>query len=176
MEKSQLKINGGRYHNRKITCYVSDEMRPTGVRVRTVLFDWIRDILPGAHCLDLFSGSGILAFTALSWGASSAHCIDLDASNCQMIASEAKRIGAEHLKTECLKLPAPIMGDYDVCFIDPPFSDEGLCLELLNLCCSSFSNKTFIYFEWKSVITDNRFQVIKHKKVSNVYMHLLRVI
>ena len=52
--------------------------RPTSDRVREALFSTLeaRDAVQGAHVLDLFAGSGALAFEALSRGAASAVLVD----------------------------------------------------------------------------------------------------
>ncbi|HEV7624458.1 MAG TPA: RsmD family RNA methyltransferase [Amnibacterium sp.] len=56
----------------------SSGTRPTSDRVREALFSALeaRDALRDAHVLDLFAGSGALAFEALSRGAASAVLVD----------------------------------------------------------------------------------------------------
>ena len=54
-------------------------LRPTPDRVRETLFNWLQTVVPGAHCLDLFAGSGALGLEALSRGATRAVFVDQDA-------------------------------------------------------------------------------------------------
>ena len=47
------------------------DIRPTPDRVRETLFNWLQTRIEGAHCLDLYAGSGALGLEALSRGAAS---------------------------------------------------------------------------------------------------------
>jgi 16S rRNA (guanine966-N2)-methyltransferase len=105
--------------------------------VRETLFNWLTPIITGAHCADLFAGSGALGLEALSRGA--AHCDFVDNSG------TAIRQVSEHLRAlevtdrgtcftmEASEFLAGNRGGYDVVFIDPPFG-AGLaaptCLRL----------------------------------------------
>ena len=68
----QLRIIGGDFRGRKLPVLDAEGLRPTSDRVRETLFNWLQFEIPGAHCLDLFSGSGALSFEAVSRGAKSA--------------------------------------------------------------------------------------------------------
>jgi len=65
-----LRIIGGRWRARKFR-FPSSDIRPTPDRVRETLFNWLQPRIEGAHCLDLFAGSGALGLEALSRGAAS---------------------------------------------------------------------------------------------------------
>ena len=51
-------------------------IRPTTDAARERLFNWLRNDISGAHCLDLFAGSGALGFEAISRGAASIVFVD----------------------------------------------------------------------------------------------------
>ena len=67
-----VRIIGGQWRGRRIGVCQNTSVRPTPDRVRETLFNWLSSALPGARCLDLFSGTGVLGFEALSRGADEA--------------------------------------------------------------------------------------------------------
>ena len=69
---SQLRIIAGEWRSRRFTFTEQPGLRPTPDRVRETLFNWLSSDVPGAHCLDPFTGSGALTLEALSRGAASA--------------------------------------------------------------------------------------------------------
>ena len=75
---SKLRIIAGKFRARKI--FFSDHnnkmLRPTLDRVRETVFNWLAPYIVGANCLDLFAGSGIFSFEAISRGASFALAIE----------------------------------------------------------------------------------------------------
>lgn len=68
---SKLRIIGGKFRGRKIffNGKKNQELRPSLDRVRETVFNWLNPYIVGANCLDLFSGSGVFSFEALSRGA-----------------------------------------------------------------------------------------------------------
>ena len=82
--------------------------------------------LPGAHCLDAFSGSGALGFEALSRGAQSAVLLEPNPhankhlkDNAHLLAAPAVSIFASRAE-QFLSAPANI--PFDLVFLDPPFA------------------------------------------------------
>lgn len=124
----KLRVIGGRWRSRTLSFPVVEGLRPTGDRIRETLFNWLAPILPGSRCLDLFAGSGILGFEALSRGAD--HCCLIERNP---VAARQLRVNADHLQAEnavieqtsALEfLARPASEAYDVAFIDPPFADN----------------------------------------------------
>jgi 16S rRNA (guanine966-N2)-methyltransferase len=169
-----LSIDGGVYHKRKIRFIDDQSLRPTGSRVRTILFDWLRMEVKGKDCLDLFSGSGILSFQALSWGAKSSLCIDQNIKVCSMIQEQADILGAK-INTQKLSLPNKITGEYDICFIDPPFSQQEVLKQVLFSIQKQQILKpdAIVYVEWGTMLELKDWNILKYKKVGQVHMHLL---
>ena len=66
----QLRIIAGSWRGRRWR-FPPSALRPTPDRVRETLFNWLQPQIVGAHCLDLFAGSGALGLEALSRGAAS---------------------------------------------------------------------------------------------------------
>ena len=122
----KIQIIAGHWRGRKISVASSPGLRPTGSRVRETLFNWLAPYINAARCLDLFAGSGILSFEALSRGAK--HCTALDnhheaikhlTNNCNLLSSDLNIIHTDaisYLRQKNLNAP------YDLAFVDPPFA------------------------------------------------------
>jgi 16S rRNA (guanine966-N2)-methyltransferase len=133
---SFVRIIGGDWRSRKLSFPESEGLRPTPDRVRETLFNWLQAYTPAAKCLDLFSGSGALAFEALSRGAAHATLIDASRLVCSSLKQnlhELKAQNAEVLETDAtqwLLQQAKSEFRYDLVFLDPPFNKNlvsGIC-------------------------------------------------
>ena len=86
-------------------------LRPTGDRIRETLFNWLAPRLPGARCLDLYAGTGVLGLEALSRGAVRAAFIDSDSQAINAVRRNAATLGEEdNVTLLCLdasRLPPP---------------------------------------------------------------------
>jgi 16S rRNA (guanine966-N2)-methyltransferase len=84
----------------------------------------------GLRVLDLFAGSGALALEALSRGAASATLVDTSAA---AIAAISRNVTALGVDAEVRKMPATAFLErassagrqYDLVFVDPPYSQAG---------------------------------------------------
>lgn len=128
---SDLRISGGVYRGRKIT--VPETARPTEGRVREALFSILADRLEGAVVLDLFAGSGALAFEALSRGAVRAVLIDSAKRAVEALEKSRDQLGLRKddavILLANLPLPKPsdkliAEGPFDLIFADPPYDFE----------------------------------------------------
>lgn len=126
---NQLRIIGGLWRGRKLSFPDADGLRPTGDRIRETLFNWLAPEIQGAHCLDLFAGSGALGLEALSRGAESSLLLEKNAeaarqlkSNLQLLQASNGRVEqADSLDWLTRQQPAQ---RFDIIFIDPPFALE----------------------------------------------------
>lgn len=123
-----LRIIGGRWRGRKLSFANADGLRPTGDRIRETLFNWIMADLPGAHCLDAYSGSGALGLEALSRGAASATLIEMNSQAAQLIRENLRLLDCDRAQVEqidCLSwLAQKPAKPFDVVFLDPPFQQD----------------------------------------------------
>ena len=133
--KGRVRIAGGSLRGRLLE--VPPTARPTPVRARETLFNWLAPIVPAAQCLDLFAGAGALGLEALSRGAG--HCVFVErertaarmlrrALDQWQLAGLVESADAVHW----LATAAP-RERIDIVFMDPPFG-SGLaarCCKLL---------------------------------------------
>lgn len=125
-----VRILGGALRGRVLASSPAG-VRPTGARQREALFAIWGASVYRARVLDLFAGSGIIAFEAISRGARSALLIDAGARVVQRLrASDARlRTGAGDLGTVRIRrgrLPGCLRtwpaSPFDLIFADPPYA------------------------------------------------------
>jgi 16S rRNA (guanine966-N2)-methyltransferase len=125
----ELRIIGGAMRGRKWTFADVPGLRPTPDRVRETLFNWLAPHLGNMRVLDMFAGSGALAFEALSRGAASALLIEQDRAASANLRATAARFGLGAARVHAGEALAFVRsqpaGAYDLIFVDPPF-DAGL--------------------------------------------------
>jgi 16S rRNA (guanine966-N2)-methyltransferase len=103
--------------------------------VRETVFNWLRDSLAGARCLDLYAGTGVLGFEALSRGAASAWFVEQDAALIEALNATGRQLGATPhvVRRDTLAfLREAATAGFDVVFLDPPYAQPlDPLLELL---------------------------------------------
>lgn len=124
---NQLRIIGGLWRGRKLSFPDVDGLRPTGDRIRETLFNWLAPDIQGAHCLDLFAGSGALGLEALSRGAESSWLLEKHSLAAQQLKSNLQLLQADNGKVEQVDSLVwlnrqPPAQQFDIVFIDPPFA------------------------------------------------------
>ena len=148
---NQLRIISGRYKSRLINIPDKPNLRPSKAFIRETLFNVI-DIGSCSSSLDLFSGSGILSFEALSRGIKSATLIEKDIDLVRSIKSNMSVLkieGASVVKSMVNKfLLSHNRGPYDIIFIDPPYNSSllGETFQLLKN-KKYLENNKYLYYE-----------------------------
>ena len=136
---NRVRIIGGRWRGSRLVFPADAALRPTPDRVRETLFNWLMPVLPGARCLDLFAGSGVLGLEAASRGAAEVVLVEQDAAAVEALEATVRRLGADQVHV--VRADAPGWLDravgvgFDLVFLDPPFRRPELlarCLELLS--------------------------------------------
>ena len=89
-----LRIIGGRLRSRIVHFDPELGVRPTTDRVRET-FNWLAPYIHGAHCLDLFCGSGSLSFEAASRGAADSSMCEANTKVLPVIKSNIQTLGLE---------------------------------------------------------------------------------
>lgn len=124
-----MRIIAGSARGRTFDAPQGKDTRPTLDRVRENVFNILQMKVRGARVLDLFSGSGAMAFEAISRGAESAVLVD-----CDRTANAVERQNAEKLrmKDQCSILHCDWQmalrqlqaqgAAFDVVILDPPYA------------------------------------------------------
>jgi 16S rRNA (guanine966-N2)-methyltransferase len=129
-QERQLRIIAGRWRGRRWR-FPSSALRPTPDRVRETLFNWLQGRTEGAHCLDLFAGSGALGLEALSRGAASVTFVEQDRAVARALeallrewqAGAAARVVCASAQQFLAARPAVAAAHgYGLVFLDPPFA------------------------------------------------------
>jgi 16S rRNA (guanine966-N2)-methyltransferase len=132
-EDQYMYIFAGKLKGRRIDAPRGKDIRPTSGRTREAIFNilshgqFLKDdhtFLEDCRVLDLYCGSGALAFEAISRGATHAVLIDIEASHLEAARYNAARMGIEKQLT-CLRSdssnPPPARISCNLVFIDPPY-------------------------------------------------------
>lgn len=99
------------------------DVRPTSERARQAYFNIVNERIRGARFLDLFAGSGIFSFEALSRGAAGAVAVDSSKQNLAAIAKKAEDLGVT-VRTILADAASPgglPGGPFDIVYADPPY-------------------------------------------------------
>lgn len=125
-----IRVTAGEFKGRALVTPPYLSTRPTRAKLRQALFNSIQFGIPDARVLDLFAGSGALAFEALSRGASEAILVENHRSAIQCIqknirdlgvASRARLLGED---VEKALVEAARRGPFDFVFADPPYAED----------------------------------------------------
>tara|TARA_B100000508_G_C11455068_1_gene276290 strand:- start:1039 stop:1587 length:549 start_codon:yes stop_codon:yes gene_type:complete len=178
-----LRIIGGKWRGRKLRFVDVHGLRPTTDRVRETLFNWLMADIQGARCLDLFAGSGMLGFEALSRGAAQVTMLDLSKKVIQQLNTNRDVLQANDLviqQADALKFISTYSGKpFNVVFIDPPFHQALAEKTLLMLQQSNVlaeSGLIYVEQEKKSALPEiaEPWRVIKTQSAGQVNGFLIR--
>jgi len=120
-----VRIIAGEWRGRRIPIAEDTAVRPTPDRVRETVFNWLREWLPGARCLDLFAGTGVLGFEALSHAAEEVWFVDNDPALVAALTAQATKFDVRPrvLRQDVAALlRGPPTARFDLAFVDPPYA------------------------------------------------------
>lgn len=175
-----IRIIGGSWRSRKLRIPESQGLRPTPNRVRETVFNWLQPWLPGAHCLDVTAGTGILCLEALSRGAASAVMVEQSATAVQALRANVQSLGATQARVVHGDAIAFLQGEVqsqDIVFLDPPFRSD-----LIERCAALMEQRGWIktggliYIEAPSEMTTlplpSSWEILRSKTSGQVGYHL----
>lgn len=123
--RNEIRLIAGEWRSRKLRFPDIEGLRPTPDRVRETLFNWLRDDVEGARCLDLYSGSGALGFEAASRGAARVIQVESDPRvvaalrhHCELLSATQVHVRQENVRQFLTETPE---AGFDIVFLDPPF-------------------------------------------------------
>jgi 16S rRNA (guanine966-N2)-methyltransferase len=146
--QGRIRIIAGEWRGRRIDVPDGAPVRPTPDRVRETVFNWLRDAIAGARCLDLFAGTGALGFEALSRGAAEAWFVEQDAALVAALRVTAQAFGVtpQIVRRDALAfLRDEPRARFDVVFLDPPYSQP--IEPLLELLPAWLAPRALVYVE-----------------------------
>lgn len=131
-----MRITGGDWRSRRLEAPKGDATRPTSDRVREALFSMLvshgvfGERSGDLRVLDLYAGTGALAFEALSRGASTAVVVDEARAAIAAIQKNVRSLGAER-RVEVVASPVDRAlarlqrgtERFGLVFADPPYAD-----------------------------------------------------
>lgn len=129
-QRGKLRIIAGLWRGRRLPIANIEGLRPTPDRVRETLFNWLQQDIPGSVCVDLFAGSGALAFEALSRGARQVVAVEQNPQACEQMRQSAAELGTDRLQVVCADVgeflrqsERPDLPDdpWQIVFMDPPY-------------------------------------------------------
>jgi 16S rRNA (guanine966-N2)-methyltransferase len=100
--------------------------------VRETLFNWLAPYVPGAHCLDLFAGTGALCLEAASRGAAHVIMVERAPDVARQLRANVARLeatAAEVVMLDALEYLAGTPRRFDIVFLDPPFAHAVALLQ-----------------------------------------------
>lgn len=182
--RNRVRIIGGEFRGRQIGFADESALRPTTDRIRETLFNWLSYDISGSSCLDLFAGSGVLGFEALSRGARRVVMVDASPRVAEMLKENAARLGVGDslgvVREDALHWLRTSPPDcFDIVFVDPPFA-AGLVTEVLALLESSarLARGALIYVEQDArqplPPLPATWEILREKRAGQVAYRLIR--
>lgn len=158
-----LKIIGGELRGRLLKSPKNAPVRPTTGILRKSVFDICQDRISDARFLDLFAGSGAIGIEALSRGAAHATFVDQNPRCILCIQENLRALKLEEratlLKGDVLTMLQRLeqqQKEFDLIYIDPPYSETHHCAELLTfLDDSNLARLATIFLEQASFTAPN---------------------
>ncbi|QOI10846.1 16S rRNA (guanine(966)-N(2))-methyltransferase RsmD [Blochmannia endosymbiont of Colobopsis nipponica] len=175
-----IRIVGGKWRQRKLSVSYYPCLRPTTNKAKETLFNWLFSIVPGAHCLDCFAGTGSLGIEALSRHAAKVTFVEKNKNVSFDLIKNIKNL--DPVKTVVINMNLYTWLErsheaYNIVFIDPPFR-RGMVqitiqlLEKYNL----LVDKAYVYVETEkkdvSYSVPNNWILHRKKKIGNVLHQL----
>lgn len=155
-----MRIIGGQYKGFRFDAPANIPARPTTDRSKESLINILLsgDGIEGLECLDLFSGTGNIAYELASQGAASITAVDINNHAVKFIAKTFEQlhfVPVKILRADVIKWLKQYSGKgFDLVFADPPYElkDMGLLPQLI--------------FE-KQVLRPDGLLVIEHRNTFN---------
>ena len=130
-----MRIISGKYRGKKLKSPTTQNIRPTGDKVKQAIFTKLQFFVNDAVVLDLFSGSGALGIEAISRGAKKVVFVDESLDSIKLTKLNLKDINENYKILHCDYKVALISLNYkfDLILIDPPYSSGVYenCLKLI---------------------------------------------
>ena len=126
-----MRIIGGRLKGKVINPPAGYRARPTTDFAKEGLFNILNNEyeFEDLKVLDMFGGTGAIAFEFASRGAARVYCVEMERSNASFIKTEAARLGLSNVtmvRDNVFDFLPICREKFDIVFADPPYALEGL--------------------------------------------------
>ena len=121
-----MRIIGGSHAGLRLHPPITLPVRPTTDMAKEALFNVLQNRIDfdGMKGLDLFSGTGNIAFELASRGATSVIAVDIHFKCMQYVNATAKKLDIAAIKAiraDALKFISSCKDEFDFIFVDPPY-------------------------------------------------------
>jgi len=139
-------ITGGRVKGTRLKTLPRHSIRPTTSVVRQAIFSLLENSTTNwRRVLDLYAGSGALGIEALSRGAEWVDFVDHRKNCCDVIRTNLEKIGELHrAHIYCCSVSKAVnflSNNYDIVFLDPPYSDSSINDSFISIAKSNLLGK-----------------------------------
>lgn len=134
-----MRIVAGRYRSRELLTPSGVTTRPTTDRAREALFNVLTNMMDFhvANVLDLYAGTGALAFEAISRGAEHATLVENNNKAVDSIKKNAERLDVkDEIKLHAMDVFTFLTGTpklYELILVDAPYNDARALAEVPSL-------------------------------------------
>jgi 16S rRNA (guanine966-N2)-methyltransferase len=184
-----LKIISGKFQNQKIPIAKNIKYRPSTGKLKEAIFsiltsgEFIGDKLfnENIKVLDLFAGSGSLAFESLSRGAGFATLIDIDPFSLKIAEEFATTLNIHNkvnlVNINALNLPKANTA-FDLVFVDPPYHNKIVTKVMKLLIKNNWLNTDAIIVvemaKTDDYVLDKNIEIIREKLYGNTKLLVLK--
>ena len=177
-----ITITAGKFYKKKIN--TAQNIRPTKSLIRESIFNMIQHYagetkIQDSIFLDLFSGTGIMSFEALSRGAAKAVAVDMNTRVIKKNAAIFPECNIEIIKTNIHAFNYD--SQFDIIFLDPPYQKNEISRTVQLLINRELVKKhSFIIIEShiseKFVMNPYIYHLVKKKIYGRMCVCVIRVL
>lgn len=177
-----MQITGGYLNSRKIKANKSEKVRPTLSKTRQGIFNSLNSMLADfsdKSFLDLFAGSAIMSFEAISRGFEEVWTVENDRKTVKFIKDnfEEFKIKPNLASYDALRFLKRTDKKFDVIFIDPPYESSLYDSSLQLIRDNQLLKKNgVLILEHKNdkVVNTEGFETVKVKDYSDIRVTFLK--
>lgn len=176
-----MRITAGTLRGRVVDAPNGKGTRPTPSMVRQALFNRLGESVCQATVLDLFAGSGIISFEAISRGAKSATLIENERNAKQAILHSIDTLQLDTVTLmpgDVFKILPRLQGkQFDLIYADPPYN-QGFgerVIEAISQFALLKEWGTFFLEEGKELLEVAPLQLIDIRRYGSTYLHCLQL-
>jgi len=184
-KKGSCRIIGGKWRGRVIKFDDAEGLRPTTDRIRETVFNWLQPYVQQSCCLDVFAGSGVLGFEALSRGGNEVVFIEKNSKTVKKLKENIAVLGADSASVQQhdaldwlgfagldARLEYCLERRFDLVFLDPPFHTHLLAKSCALLDSSGcLADDAIIYVEHavdEDIVLPERWSCLREKSAGQV--------